>query len=174
MVAFLRRRGVEGQTVLEVGGGVGALEIELLRAGADRAVNVELSTGYDAEAVVLAREAGYEQLIDRRHGDFAAGVYVGPADVVLMHRVVCCYADPDALVGAAAERARECLVMSFPRESRLVRLGVRLANLWHRRTGFQLYVHPAAGVLGAAERHGLRSAYEHRGRLWHVAALERA
>jgi SAM-dependent methyltransferase len=174
MVAFLRERGLEGRTVLEVGGGVGALEIELLRTGAARAVNVELSPAYDSEAAALAREAGVADRIDRRHGDFADVAFVAPADVVVMHRVVCCYPDPDALVGAAADRARSVLVLSFPRESRITRAGAALANVWNRRTGFRVYVHPVGAIVAAAERRGLRPAFEHRGRLWHVAALERA
>ncbi len=173
MVAFLRERGVEGRTVLEVGGGVGAIEIELLRSGAVRAVNVELSPAYDREAAELAREAGVADRIDRRHGDFAAGAFVAPADVVLMHRVVCCYPDPDALIGAAAEHAQGYLVLSFPRESRLTRAGAAVVNLWTRRSGFRFHVHSAAAILAAAERNGLRPAFEHRGRIWHVAALER-
>jgi magnesium-protoporphyrin O-methyltransferase len=40
---FIRERGVEGKTLLEVGGGVGAIEIELLKAGMARAINVELT-----------------------------------------------------------------------------------------------------------------------------------
>jgi magnesium-protoporphyrin O-methyltransferase len=174
IVAFLRERGLEGRTILEVGGGVGALEIELLRTGAARAVNVELSPAYDREAAELAREAGVADRIDRRHGDLATGTFAAAADVVLLHRVVCCYPDPDALVGAAAEHARSYLVLSFPRESTLTRAGAVLANLWIRRIGFRVYVHPARVILGAAERQGLRQAFEHRGRLWHLAAFERA
>ena len=173
MVAFLRERGIEGRTVLEIGGGVGALEIELLRSGAAGAVNVELSPAYEREGAQLAREAGVEDRIDRRRGDFAAGAYVPPADIVLMHRVVCCYPEADALVGAAAERTQGCLVLSFPRESRLTRAAFALANVWNRRIGFRLYVHPARTILGAAESRGLRPTFEHRGRLWHLAALER-
>jgi magnesium-protoporphyrin O-methyltransferase len=174
IVAFLRERGIVGRTLLEVGGGVGALEIELLRSGAARAVNVELSPAYDHEAAGLAREAGVADRIARRHGDFAAGTFALPADVVLLHRVVCCYPEPEALVGAAADQARSVLVVSFPRESRLMRAGVRVVNLWMRRIGFRVYVHPVDAILGPAERRGLRPAFEHRGRLWHVAALERA
>jgi len=173
IVEFLRGRGLAGRTVLEVGGGVGALELELLKAGAAEAVNVELSPAYDAEAAALAREAGLEERIDRRYGDFAAGMFVRPADVVLLHRVVCCYPDAGTLVDAAAERAEGVLVLSYPRESLLVRVGFALANLWNRRIGFRIYVHPVADLLAAAERRGLRRAFEHRGRLWQVAALER-
>jgi hypothetical protein len=34
MVEFLQRLGIEGATVLEIGGGIGELEIELLKVGA--------------------------------------------------------------------------------------------------------------------------------------------
>jgi len=40
IVDFLKEQGVEGRTVLEVGGGVGAIQIELLKAGAARAVGI--------------------------------------------------------------------------------------------------------------------------------------
>ena len=42
-VEFLQGLGLEGASVLEIGGGVGEIEIELLQAGAARAQNLELS-----------------------------------------------------------------------------------------------------------------------------------
>ena len=42
MVDFLAARGTEGASVLEIGGGVGELHLELLRLGAARATNLEL------------------------------------------------------------------------------------------------------------------------------------
>jgi hypothetical protein len=44
---------VSGETVLEVGGGVGAIELDLLAAGAERATNVELSSEYEEESATL-------------------------------------------------------------------------------------------------------------------------
>ena len=55
MVEFLAAQGIEGATVLEIGGGVGEIEIELLKRGAARAVNLELSPAYEAE---VRRHAG--------------------------------------------------------------------------------------------------------------------
>jgi hypothetical protein len=46
MVQFLHERGIEGASVLEVGGGVGEIQVELLQAGAARAQNLELSPVY--------------------------------------------------------------------------------------------------------------------------------
>src|SRR5262245_42486040 len=66
MVSFLRGLGVDGATVLEIGGGVGEIQIELLKAGAARATNLELSPAYDEEARTLIREAGFEGRVERR------------------------------------------------------------------------------------------------------------
>src|SRR5215211_8141247 len=66
MADFLRERGIEGATVLEIGGGVGEIEIELLKAGAARAENLELSPAYQQEAHWLARQAGVQGRIDWR------------------------------------------------------------------------------------------------------------
>ena len=60
--------------------------------------------------------------MERRLGDVVSDPELaGPADAVVMHRVVCCYPDYEALVGAASERAQRYLVMSFPRPRPLIR-----------------------------------------------------
>jgi hypothetical protein len=94
MVDWLTQRDIRGATVLEVGGGVGALQLELLRRGASRATNVELVDYYDADAFDLAREAGLADRVLRRRLDLAADPdTVDPHDIVVLHRVVCCYPD---------------------------------------------------------------------------------
>jgi hypothetical protein len=176
MVAFLRSRGVEGASVLEIGGGVGGIQIELLRAGAARSLNLELSPEYEETAAGLLREAGLEDRVERRLGDFVQRPdLAGEADVVVMHRVVCCYPDYDALVGAAASRARRYLVMSFPRDRLGNRIGFGLVSLLCRllRWDYRAWIHPPEAVVAAAERRGLRVAQEGRGFVWQVAALER-
>src|SRR5262245_32247478 len=66
MVEFLEQRGIEGASVLDVGGGVGEIQIELLKRGAARAINFELSPAYDEEARKIIREAGLEDKAERR------------------------------------------------------------------------------------------------------------
>jgi 2-polyprenyl-3-methyl-5-hydroxy-6-metoxy-1,4-benzoquinol methylase len=176
MVDFLRARGLEGATVLEIGGGVGAIEVELLEAGAERAVNVELSPYYEKTARELWREAGVDARADYVVADVAAdGADVGRADAVVMHRVVCCYPDYDALMGAAAERAGRYLVISFPRERLLMRAAFGAVNLVARllRWEYRNFFHPVPGILAAGRRRGLEPVYEDRDFVWQVAALER-
>jgi hypothetical protein len=176
IASVVKARGIRGATVLEVGGGIGDLEIELLEAGAERATNVELSPEYEQAAGELAREHRLEDRLDRRIGDFVGEADLPAADAVVMNRVVCCYPDYEGLVGAAAERARRLLVFTFPRERMLVRAAFRLMNVWLRltRNDFRGFVHPVRGMLGVAQRQGLTPAVEHHGFFWQLVALERA
>jgi protein-L-isoaspartate O-methyltransferase len=176
MLDLLRARGVEGDTVLEIGGGIGALQIELLRAGAATAVNVELSGEWEDAARSLLRDAGLQESVERRIGDAVAeSAELEAADIVVMERVVCCYPDAEALVGVAADHARRVLVMSFPRDRWWNHVVVRVSNLVCRvrRIAFRSYVHPEAQVETTAESRGLRLAFDKRGAIWRVAAFER-
>jgi 2-polyprenyl-3-methyl-5-hydroxy-6-metoxy-1,4-benzoquinol methylase len=176
MVEFLRERGVEEASVLEIGGGVGAIQVELLKVGAEHATNVELSPEYEEAALELVHESGLDGRVERRLGDVVQQPdLAGPADAVVMHRVVCCYPDYEALVGAAAERARRYLVMSFPRPRWTIRAVVSAVNAVAQllRWEFRSWVHPPQALVAAAERRGLALASESRGRIWQVAALER-
>jgi SAM-dependent methyltransferase len=170
---FLRGR---GESVLEIGGGVGELELELLRAGATQATNVELSHAYEREGAKLLSDVGLSGRIQWRYGDIAVDrELVDSADVVVMHRVVCCYPEMPALVGAAAEKARRALGLSFPRNTWFVRLGARFINGWCRirRSDFRFYVHRPEAIVDVARAHGLRTAGAHTGRFWQVAAFAR-
>jgi 2-polyprenyl-3-methyl-5-hydroxy-6-metoxy-1,4-benzoquinol methylase len=173
---FIRERGVEGKTLLEVGGGIGAIEIELLKAGMARAVNIELTPTYEAAAGELIVEAGLSDRVERRIMDFAeAGPEVEIADVVVMNRVICCYSDMPKLAGAAANRAKGMLVMSFPNRRWWTRLGLTVANFGFRviRLQFRVFLHPPALILAAVEQRGFKTRLNQPGLLWQVVALER-
>jgi 2-polyprenyl-3-methyl-5-hydroxy-6-metoxy-1,4-benzoquinol methylase len=177
MVEFLESRGIEGASVLEIGGGVGEIQIELLKAGAGHAVNLELSPAYDEEAERLLREAALEGRAERRLHDIAvdpAGVET--ADIVLMHRVVCCYPDYERLLAAAAQRARRMLVFSYPPRNVLSRLIVNAENFFFRllRKEYRSFAHPPAAMLGVLAERGLRRTFAHHTVVWQVAGLERS
>jgi 2-polyprenyl-3-methyl-5-hydroxy-6-metoxy-1,4-benzoquinol methylase len=177
MADFLRERGIEGATVLEIGGGVGEIEIELLKAGAARAQNLELSPAYEEEAGTLAEEAGVGGRVDWRIHDVAEDPEaVEPADIVVMHRVVCCYPDYERLLGAAADHARRALVFSYPPRNVLSHIFYGVFNLVMRlmESGFRGFAHPPDAMLAVLERRGLRQTYEHHGRIWQVAGHVRA
>ncbi|MEO8632698.1 MAG: methyltransferase domain-containing protein [Chloroflexota bacterium] len=176
IVDLVRRTMSPGYSVLEVGGGVGEIQIELLKSGAARAVNVELATRYETVAAELLREQGLADRVERRLGDFVREASaVAAADVVVMNRVVCCYPDAEALVGAAADHARRYLVMTFPVDRWWIRWGLAATNVFLRIRGstFQAHAHATRAVLSTAQRHGMRAVEHRRGLIWQLIALER-
>jgi magnesium-protoporphyrin O-methyltransferase len=176
IVELVRGRMTPGYSVLEVGGGVGEVQLELLQAGAAHVQNIELATRYEAVASELIRERGVDDRVERRLGDFVREAAEIPvADVVVMNRVVCCYPDADALVHAAADHARRYLVMTFPVERWWIRVAIAAENALMRVRGstFRAYVHATSAVLAAAQRRGMRLAEHRRGLIWQLIALER-
>jgi hypothetical protein len=176
MLAAVPRDEIGGASVLEIGGGVGALQTELLEAGASRGSVVELVDAYEPYARQLARERGLSDRSTFRVVDvLEQPLQVDPATVVVLNRVVCCSPDGVELTGVAARLARRTLLLSFPRERRLVRVGLRLANVWQGllRRSFRVFLHPRAALFAAADAEGLRLVAADRGRLWEFAAFQR-
>jgi hypothetical protein len=176
MVAFLESRGLDDARVLEIGGGVGEIGIELLKRGAAGAVNLELSPAYEPEAKRLLRDEGLEERAEFRLHDIAADPEaVSPADVVVLHRVVCCYPDHRRLLGAAAGHARRCVVFSYPPRHALSRLLVGAQNVvfWLLGKDFRAYAHPPEEMLGVLEKRGLRRVFAHRAAVWQIAGCAR-
>ena len=177
IVDYLKKRGVEGRTVLEVGGGIGAVQIELLKAGAARATSIELTPTYERVASELLAEAGLTDRVERRVMDFAeASENVSGADVVIMNRVVCCYPDMPRLTGAAADHTGQVLVMTFPKGDWWSRAGFGAMNamLSLTRREFHAFVHRPADIFATSRAHGLRLVHDDSGVLWRLAALSRA
>jgi 2-polyprenyl-3-methyl-5-hydroxy-6-metoxy-1,4-benzoquinol methylase len=175
MVDFLERRGIEGATILEVGGGIGEIQIELLKHGATRTTNLELSPAYEQEALKLLREAGLEERVERRLSDIATvPESIEPADVVVLNRVVCCYPDYERLLTAAADHARRLLVFSYPPRNAISRLVVGGQNVVFKLLNkeFRTFAHPPSAMLAALEMRGFRRTFAHAGLVWRVAGLE--
>ena len=168
--------GIEGATVLEVGGGVGDIQAHLLREGAAHAVNVELSPAWERAAEHLLADLGLAERVDRRLGDFVDLVGELPdADLVVLHRVVCCYPNWRAMVAAASARARRAVGMTLPVDRWWTRAGVAAANwfLAMRKNDFRVFVHPVAPLLQACREAGLSVVRDRTGFVWRTVILAR-
>jgi len=92
LIEALKELGVEGRTLLDICGGIGVIQVELLKAGALSAVSVDASTAYIDAAQQEAHRQGLQDRIQFHHGDFvelANGIH--PDDIVKLDRSLCCY-----------------------------------------------------------------------------------
>lgn len=162
--------------ILEIGGGIGAIQAELLAMGAKEGEVVELVSAYEPYARELAREKGIESRTRFRVADVIAQPdAIAPATIVVLNRVVCCSPDGVRLTGLAARLADRLLVLSFPRDRPLARVMVTAINGVQRILGrsFRAFIHPRASLHAAAEREGLRLIASGRNVVWEFMALAR-
>jgi SAM-dependent methyltransferase len=165
-----------GSTVLDIGGGIGIIDQELLRAGAGHAVLVD---GSPASLEVARQEARRLNLLDRIEfveGDFVQrAAAIEAADIVTLDRVVCCYPDAEGLVGLSAARVRTAYGLVLPRDRSVIRLAIRLENIWMRlrRKAYRAYAHPTTRVDEIAAEHGLQPRSERRTAFWRVVVYDR-
>lgn len=177
LIDELRAAGVRDARVLDIGGGVGVVHHELLRAGAALAVDVDASTAYLAAARGESEQQGHAARVTYIHGDFVAlAPSIAPAEIVALDRVVCCYPDMPALVGAAAARATRLIGLVYPRDGWWVRAGVGAINLGLRlqRSAFRVFCHPTAAVDAELRRAGLAPRARRLSGPWQVVVYERA
>lgn len=172
----LKADGVQGATLLDIGGGVGAIPNELLRAGIARATAVDASSAYVEAAQSEARRQGHAGRVEYHFGDFVnLAPRITAADVVTLDRVICCYDDMEALVSVSAERARRLYAVVYPRDTWWNRLGASLVNLacGVQRNAFRVYIHPPEAVERVIHGKGLARRFYRTTPLWQVAVYGR-
>ena len=172
----LKQEGVEGMTLLDIGGGVGMVQHALVEAGAAHATNVDAASDYLAAAREEAERRGLNDRFDYRHGDFVEiAPDVAPADVVTLDRVICCYPDADALVGHSAERARRLYGVVYPRRTWWTRIGFTLINAMQRlrRRSFRAFLHAPAAIDALVRAEGLAPRYHGQTLMWRVDVYRR-
>ena len=172
----LRSFGLDDATLLDIGGGVGAVHHELLVAGVRSAVHVDASSAYIAAAKEESTRRGHTNRVAFEHGDFVAlAPTIAPATVVTLDRVICCYADMEAMVAASASHAQRLYGAVYPRERWYVRLALRSVNAYSRvrRRSFRVYLHSPAAIDAAVARQGLTRRTCVDTFIWRVAVYER-
>jgi len=176
LIDALKAAGVQHLTLLDIGGGIGVIDQELLAAGLEAAIHVEASEPFARVAEEEAVRRGTRSRMEFRRGDFVAMADDVPAaDVVTLDRVICCYAQMESLVLASAARARRFYGVVIPRQRTLtktMRLGI---NTMFRitRNPFRFYLHPPAEIDRVLRRAGLRLHSIRDTLIWRVAVYER-
>jgi magnesium-protoporphyrin O-methyltransferase len=168
----LRKLGVEGKTLLDIGGGVGVIQHELFQNGLQSATQIDASSAYTHSAQAEAARRGNAGRTAFRHGDFvdmAGGI--PKHQLVTLDRVICCYHDADALLEASAGLTLEYYAVVLPRENRLAKLAFGAGNLYLKMTGseFRGYVHNTGRIEEKLRRKGFEQIHLQYTLMWQVA-----
>ncbi len=176
LIDALKAEGVQGMTLLDIGGGVGSIQHELLQTGLHSATNVEASSAFLVAAKREAERQGNAGRVSYHQGNFVdLAASISSSDIVTLDRVICCYHDMHRLVGSSAAHTRRLYGLVYPRDRWWVRMGVALGNLLSRLQGnaFRGFVHPPEAIEAVLNRDGLKRRFHDQTMVWHVAVYAR-
>src|SRR5215469_11549144 len=176
LVEALQREGIAGETLLDIGGGIGAIQMALLKGGAQSATDVDASDGYIQVARGEAEREGYGDRVRYMHGNFLEIVdQISPAGVVTLERVICCFPDMPGMVGRSCERAGKLYGLVYPRDVWWMRFGAIVGNLLLRlrRPVFQFYVHRTTAVENLLQQQGMERRFSRNVGFWQVSVYAR-
>ncbi|UCE14241.1 MAG: methyltransferase domain-containing protein, partial [Candidatus Heimdallarchaeota archaeon] len=149
LIDFLKTEDIKGKTVLDIGGGVGAIQHELLKNGMSEAISVDASSAYIEASREEAERQGFADRIVFFHGDYVElAPRIPDADVVCLDRVICCYHDMEKLIENSISHARKYLALIYPPDSWWMKFGCTMINLYEKitRSDYRAYVHSKKAI----------------------------
>lgn len=177
LIDALAEVGVIDRTLLDIGGGVGVIPLELLKRGLQAATLVEASVAAAETAKAEALDRGISDRFVVTHGDVVALADTLPVfDLVTLDRSICCYPDVDALVGLASAHTGQVLAAAYPRDVWWVRIGTWFINLGLRlrRTPFRVFAHSPARIHAILQADGLIRRSIERTLVWEIGVFQRS
>jgi magnesium-protoporphyrin O-methyltransferase len=178
LIDQLRAAGVQDMTLMDIGGGVGAIQHELVESGVRATLGVDASSAYLAAAQTEAQRRGYADRAEYRFGDFVQiAPDLEPRDIVTLDRVICCFPDMPNMVSLSAARAKRLYGVVYPRDGWWLRLGQQIAGavLALARSKYRFYIHRTHEIDALIREQGLLPRFhQHVGLIWQVFVYERA
>jgi magnesium-protoporphyrin O-methyltransferase len=168
---------VEGMTLLDIGGGLGDIQHEMLKLGMSEAQNVEASLAYLEASRVEAERLGHAARVRFIHGNFVdLAQELDSADVVTLDRVICCYHDMVRLITLSSQKAKKLYGVVYPRDVWWAKLGIQLyynSRNWLKRNPMRYFIHPKKAVEALLRENGFERQYHREMGAWQVVVFKR-
>jgi magnesium-protoporphyrin O-methyltransferase len=176
LVEGIRQNGMENVAILEIGCGVGALHLSLLKAGATKAVGIDMSEKMIDAAQKLSKEMDLARRTQYVRGDFVAMHEAAPvSDVAILDKVICCYENVQELIAHSTAKAKRLYAVSYPRQhwfaKSVFHFAAAAATLF--RWKFHPYYHQPALIQGAIADRGFEKNYERQTLMWVIQVFQR-
>ena len=172
----INKKGVQGLNFLDIGGGIGAIQYDLIKAGASNGTSIEASSAFFDIVKEEALQNGLAERVNFKYGDFTATASdVDSADIVTLDKVICCYDNMSELVGLSSKLARKIYAVIYPRDVWWTKLALLMVNFYPRIKGssFRVFIHPTKKVEEIIFGNGLKRNYYATTLFWQVAIFTR-
>jgi len=176
LLKAIHKTEVKGLDFLDIGGGIGAIQYDLIKAGASKGTSIEASPAYIDLVKEEIQKNNLDEIIDFKHGDFTAiASDVDSADIVTLDKVICCYDDMSELVRLSSRLSRKIYAVIYPRDVWWTKLALPFINFYPIIKGspFRVFIHSTKKVEEIIIRNGLKRDYYATTLFWQVAIFNK-
>ena len=176
LLEAINEKGVLGLDFLDIGGGIGAIQYGLIKAGASNGISIEASSAYLDVVKNEIIKNGLAEKVNFKHGDFTTVASdIDLSDIVTLDKVICCYDDMYELVRLSSKLARKIYALIYPRDEWWTKLALPIMNLYPiiKGSSFRVFIHPTKKVEEIIFRNGLKRYYYAKTLFWQVAIFTR-
>lgn len=177
LIEHLSKLPIADRSLIDVGGGIGALQWWFLGAGGAQTVAIDASSGYLKKAKEHAAKNGWEAKTKFIMGDFAQFQdRVEAADFVTLDKVICCYPDYEEILEASCQSAATYISLSYPIDGIISKAVAGIGALFTRlkSNSFQPYIHPVRKIREVISQKGYDRISHTLAFPWHVETYRRS
>ena len=171
LIHLLSNFAMTDKTLLDVGGGVGAIQWSFLENGGKATTDIDASQAY----IRIAREIAEAKNVVDKTAFINSDVTdqdgkIAPHDFVTLDKVVCCYPDYESLLLTATDNCNEVLALSMPISGIISRFFSSIGNFWlyMNKVPFRSYVHSRKTVDNFIQKKGFKLVHNKLSFPWHV------
>jgi len=144
IIQQLEGQNMEHKSLIDVGGGIGALQWWFLQQGGMQTTDIDASSGYLKQAQIHASENGWQDKTHFVMGD-CTDLYdqIDSPDYITLDKVVCCYPNYKEILESTCEKSNSHVSLSYPVDgiiSKAIR-GLVAIFLIFKQNPFRPYIH---------------------------------
>ena len=159
-------------TLLDIGGGIGILQHELLKKGVVKTTDVDFSPESIATAKELMQENNAEGKMEFVYADFNdCHNDVKKHDIVTLARVVCCYPNAVELLNNSTAKANQYYGLIYPRTGFIAQIVQKIMNfgMYLKKNPFRVYMHSEKLINETICNNGFEKVYYASAFPWRIA-----
>lgn len=167
---------VPGKTMLDIGGGVGALQWAFLEKGGLKSTDVDASHGYLHVAGKIAEEKGWNEQTTFLYGDVVDhAVSLRTFDFVTLDKVICCYPDYQALLASSLDKCQGKIGVVYPFGGIIPKIIAQFNRLYFylKKNPFRTYIHSPKEIENFIKSRGFEMLNRKTSFPWHVQVYRR-
>lgn len=167
---------ITNKTLLDIGGGIGAIQWYFLKNGAGKTTDIDASRSYLTVATDYSTDKGWQHQSHFIFGDFVQMEQkIESHDFVTLDKVICCYPEYQSLLGKATRLCNETLALTFPVRNLISRSIIWMGGLYFyfKNNPFRTYIHSPEKIGEIIQSNGFEPVYLGKSFPWHVQIYRR-